>query len=352
MRLLSFFGRFSTTDQMILGVLMVLFLGLVDYLSGWEVSILYLIPIAVVAWHGERWRGIVLSICCAVAWLIADLVWVSQPGAVPYWNAAVRLGIFLIISLTLHSLRIARERQTELIEFVVHDLRSPLTNVMAGLHLLADPDNETLTDTHREAGEIALISAERMKHLIDALLDISRMEGDRMPIRLTDVQPCQLADGALNQVSLWARNARVSIARDYPPDARPVRADRALIERVLVNLLGNAIRHSPPQTVITLRIANVGDAVAFSIIDQGPGIPAEWLSRIFDKFTQVAARKSGAAVGTGLGLTFCRHAVEAQDGRIGIESQEGEGTTVTVTLPAAPAEQADPMEGALAAGGR
>ncbi|HOQ29342.1 MAG TPA: histidine kinase dimerization/phospho-acceptor domain-containing protein, partial [Armatimonadota bacterium] len=181
MRLLSFFGRFSTTDQMILAIVMVLFLGLIDYLSGWEVSILYLFPIAVVSWHGERWRGIVLSICCAVAWLIADLVQASQPGALPYWNAGVRLGIFLVISLTLNSLRIARERQKELVEFVVHDLRSPLTNVMAGLHLLADPDNETLSEAHREAGEIALISAERMKHLIDALLDISRMEGDRMP---------------------------------------------------------------------------------------------------------------------------------------------------------------------------
>ncbi|HOJ23186.1 MAG TPA: DUF927 domain-containing protein, partial [Armatimonadota bacterium] len=228
-----------------------------------------------------------------------------------------------------------------------------------GLESLAALHNDTLLILDelaqvdpREAGEIALISAERMKHLIDALLDISRMEGDRMPIHLADLNPCQLADGALNQVSLWARNARVSLARDYHPDAKPVRADRALAERVLVNLLGNALRHSPPETVITLRVANVAGGVAFSISDQGPGIPAEWLSRIFDKFTQVAARKSGAAVGTGLGLTFCRHAVEAQGGRIGIESQEGKGTTVTVTFPAAPASQADPMEGALMAGGR
>lgn len=350
MRVLSYFSRWSATDLTIIGLLMVLALGIIDYVTGWEVSILYLPPIALVAWHGERWRGVVLSIASAVAWLLTDLVWASQPGAIPYWNAAVRLGLFLVISLTLHSLRLAREKQTELIEFVVHDLRSPLTNVMAGLHLLTESGSESLTETQREAQEIAVISSERMKILIDALLDISRMEGHRMPIHLAEVDPCPLGDGAVSQVSLWARNAHVSITRDYAPGIGLARADRALAERVLVNILGNAIRHSPPQSVVTLRIAEKDGNVAFSIADQGPGIPAEWLSRIFDKFTQVAARKSGAAVGSGLGLTFCRHAVEVQGGRIGIESREGHGTTVTVSFPTVPGRAGRPREEPVAQG--
>ena len=195
----------------------------------------------------------------------------------------------------------------------------PLTNVMAGLHLLAGPETRSLTHRSRR---IALLRGAHEAPDRGSL--ISRMEGDRMPIRLTDVQPCQLADGALNQVSLW-HGTPASPSRDYPPDAGGARRPR-LMRRVPSS--GNAIRHSPPQTVITLRIANVGDAVA-SPSRSGPRSRGV-LSRIFD-VTQVAAR-TGRRRRHWLGLTFCRR--RRGSGRADRTESRRRGHTV-ITLPAA-----------------
>jgi signal transduction histidine kinase len=104
--------------------------------------------------------------------------------------------------------------------------------------------------------------------------------------------------------------------------------------RVLVNLLSNAIKFSRPESVVTVRAApDEANKIAFSVIDQGQGISQAWAGKVFDKFVQADARKAVGSVGSGLGLTFCRLAVEAQGGRIWLESEEGKGTTVTFTLP-------------------
>ena len=111
-------------------------------------------------------------------------------------------------------------------------------------------------------------------------------------------------------------------------------ADADLVVRVLVNLLGNALKYSPVGgTVHVSAAAYPGDKVALHIRDEGMGIAPEWVDKVFGKFSQVEARKAGAAIGSGLGLTFCRLAVEAQGGRIWLESTVGQGTTVIFTLP-------------------
>jgi two-component system sensor histidine kinase VicK len=103
--------------------------------------------------------------------------------------------------------------------------------------------------------------------------------------------------------------------------------------RVLVNLLSNAIKFSLPGPTVALRVAPKSGVLAFSVIDQGPGIPKEWAHKAFKKFVQVEALQTKAQVGSGLGLNFCQLAVKAQGGHIQLESERGKGTQVTFTLP-------------------
>jgi signal transduction histidine kinase len=127
----------------------------------------------------------------------------------------------------------------------------------------------------------------------------------------------------------------VTLASHLDPGVSTVYADPMMTVRVLVNLLSNAIKFSKPGSVVTVRAAPAeADKIAFSVIDQGQGIPQAWAGKVFDKFVNKAdTRKVMGSVGSGLGLAFCRLAVEAQGGRIWLESEEGKGTTVTFTLP-------------------
>jgi len=161
-----------------------------------------------------------------------------------------------------------------------------------------------------------------------------RLESGLMPLQISEVNVKELVDLSLEQVALQAEQNQLTLATELNTDIERICADRELTVRVLVNLLGNAIKFSPASSVITVSVASTeANMLAFSVADQGPGIPKQWVRKAFDKFAQIEARQAGAAVGSGLGLTFCQLAVEAQGGRISLKSDSGQGTTVTFTLP-------------------
>jgi len=179
-----------------------------------------------------------------------------------------------------------------------------------------------------------LASCSRMMPMVDSLLDLGRLERGKMPVRPAEVKVAALVEASVAQISQWAANYGVEIERELSPEPTTISADGDLTTRVLVNVLSNAIKHSPTGSAITLGFQPVSDdTVAFTVADEGPGVPEEWLSRVFDKFVQVDARESGATVGTGLGLAFCRLAVEAQGGKIRMENRPTKGAVVTFTLP-------------------
>ena len=323
----------------LLALLFILVLGVADYLTGSEIafSIFYLLPISLVAWL-IGWRlGILMSIAGAVTWLIADLLAgpVHSHPAIPYWNTAVRFGFFLIVTYVLSRLRASRERQEELTQFIVHDLRSPLGVVMTGLQTLQEVAGETIEATQQQLIQVCLVSCNRMLTLINSLLDLARLESGHMQLHLAEVSVHDLLESSLGQVTVWADRNRVTLARDVEASVQTVYTDSELAVRILVNLLSNAVKFSPPGGVVTVRVApSAAAALTFSITDQGQGIPTEWADKVFDKFTQVEAYKSGAAtVGSGLGLAFCRQAVESLGGRIWLESKVDQGTTIAFTLP-------------------
>lgn len=318
---------------------LVLVVGLADYATGPELmfSDFYLIPIAVASWYRSRRSGMLMAVLSTLTWLTIDAASSPSPDRplLAYHNAVMNLIFYVIVAYALSGLRASRQMQVQLTEFIVHDLRSPLITQMVGLKALRGAALGGFGERHVRLLDIATISANRMMTLINSLLDLARLEHRRMPVQLRTRGVMEMLKVSLDQVSLWADDLRIPLRVDIEPDALLVYADAELTSRVLVNLVSNAIKHSPPRAPVEITVRSCGDGkVRFSVSDQGPGVPREYVSRVFDRFHQVRARQGGAAVGTGLGLTFCRLAIEAQSGTISLESTPHVLTTFSFVLPA------------------
>jgi len=138
---------------------------------------------------------------------------------------------------------------------------------------------------------------------------------------------------AVRQVTELAREKSLALKTEMTSGLPGIRADEDKLRRTLVNLLGNAIKFSPEESTITLSVKQQSPSLVFSVSDKGEGIPKEYFERIFEKFGQVETRKSGQKMSTGLGLTFCKMAVEAHGGKIWLESETGKGSTFFFTIP-------------------
>jgi signal transduction histidine kinase len=237
----------------------------------------------------------------------------------------------------LSALRISQKRQEELGQFIVHDLRSPLFGVMAGLETLQEIGTEKMHPDQIEVLELCMRSCDQMVTLVNSLLDLSRLEKGLMPLQLSQVSVKDLIESSLEQVRLWAHQKHVTLEFHLENKVDTVYADLEMTVRVLVNLLSNAIKFSRPESVISIHAGpGNGNMAVFAIIDQGPGIPQEWVDKLFNKYSQLEARTVGGVSGSGLGLAFCRLAVEALGGRIWVKSEIGKGTSVKFTVPLTP----------------
>jgi signal transduction histidine kinase len=179
LRLTEYLSKQSESSVKALGFVLIVLLGVIDYLTGPELSfsIFYLLPISLVAWLVGRRAGVVVSGAGATSWLIADLLarpTYSHP-AIPFWNATVRLGFFLVVTYALSELKASTNRQEELGQFIVHDLRSPLANVITGLQTIQDIAGEKMDAVQRDLVERCMTSCNRMLTLINSLLDLPRL---------------------------------------------------------------------------------------------------------------------------------------------------------------------------------
>lgn len=339
-RFLEFLNAQPRMRILLLGFLTVACVGTSDYLTGHEISfsIFYLVPVAAVAWYVGPRAGILISGAAAASWLLAEFL-TSAPYSHPVilvWNTLVRLGFFLIVTHILSTLRIARQNQENLSQFVIHDLRSPLSVILSGLQTLQELGAELSEEDRRRIVRHGIMAGDRMLMLITSLLDLSRLESGQMPLHIREVGIEELVTLSLEEMRPWAEQRQLRLEVQYGVEGASVHADPDLARRVLTNLLNNAIKFSPPDSTITVRVRPVHNGMlAFSVVDQGPGIPAEWQQRIFDRFVTARAQEEGVMLGSGLGLSFCQHAVEAQGGQIYLEGRNGRGTTITFTLPCA-----------------
>jgi two-component system sensor histidine kinase KdpD len=226
-------------------------------------------------------------------------------------------------------LQATEKLQTSLLNSISHDLRTPLVSITGALSSLREKTLILDQEAHDSLLETAYGEAERLNRLVGNLLNMTRLEAGAIHLKK---EPCDIQDAigaALEQ--LGERLARRQVKINLPPDLSLIALDVAFFEQALVNVLDNAVKYSPPDTLIEINVAQAQDTVRIEICDRGIGIPPEDLERVFDKFYRVQRPESVS--GTGLGLAICKGIVEAHNGMVRAENRPGGGTIVTITLP-------------------
>ena len=213
---------------------------------------------------------------------------------------------------------------------IVHDLRTPLTAVIAGVEMLGS--HGELSELQRTMISIAAGGGRTLLGLINDLLDVEKMESGASLLQYTELSAAALVANAIDQVRTLAEMEETALVSDVTDGLPPFSGDRNKLSRTLVNLIANAIKFTRAGTVSVRVSHDEPGHLRFAIRDTGTGIPPESFERIFEKFGQLGA---GHRVGTGLGLAFCKLAVEAHGGSIAVESMPGVGSTFSFTIPVA-----------------
>lgn len=219
----------------------------------------------------------------------------------------------------------------EFVSVVSHELRTPLTAIRGALGLL---DSNALEGSPEQAARMvrtALTSSERLGRLVDDILDVERLDAGTTPLQLAEHPVDALVGQAVDQVAVLADEAGITI--DYAGSAEVVRADGERIVQTLTNLLGNAVRFSPPDSTVRVTVLPGGDLVELRVDDEGRGIPPDKLEAVFRRFEQIDASDTRERGGSGLGLAIARTIVERHGGRLWAVSEgEGHGSSFRFTL--------------------
>ncbi len=357
----GFFDGRSPGAVYAVGLTFTVVLFILDWLSGSRISfgLFYLMPIGLVTWNLGRRAGIGAALICTMATLFADI---AGPGAandlVPYWNALGRFAVFIAFAVLLATLketliaqreRMEREHEVSsglremndvkdtLLHAVSHDLKGPLAGIIGAMSTLRRGNELQLTDDEVESlYQMIEQSGRKMNRLIDDMLDLERLDRGQ-------VQP----EREPTDVGEMVRR----VAREAPGmDTHPVRidgeqllanVDPAKVERIVENLLVNAGRHTPGGTPVHVGVRSSGDGIILVVEDEGPGVPEELKSTLFDPFRQ---GPTAAGRGVGIGLSLVRSFAELHGGTANIEDREGGGARFVVTLPC----EVKPLEPATA----
>jgi NtrC-family two-component system sensor histidine kinase KinB len=222
--------------------------------------------------------------------------------------------------------------KSEFIMAASHELRTPLTGMGMSIDLLLEHAGQELAEKDRELLKAAHEEVHRMKALVNDLLDLSKIEAGRIELEFEKVPVQTLFDHVQDVFKDQAEMKQVKLMIEPAGDMSEVRADANKVTWVLTNLVSNALRYVSHDGEIKITAKKVGPQVHLSVRDNGPGIPSEYQTKIFQKFVQVKGRQSG---GTGLGLAICKEIVRAHGGAIWVESSPGHGSSFTFTLPVA-----------------
>jgi signal transduction histidine kinase len=220
-----------------------------------------------------------------------------------------------------------------LTHMIVHDLRTPLTSLLTGLQTLEGFGE--LNADQKEFLDISVQGGQTLLGMVNDLLDLSKLEDGSLKLETADVDVGSVVDQALQQVDALATAKQIALRKALAPGLPTLYADEEKLLRTLVNLLGNALKFTPVGGTVTVSVrpSEAERALLFAVTDTGEGIPPEAFERIFEKFGQVENRQAGRRMSTGLGLTFCKMAVEAHGGRIWVESELGKGSTFPFVIP-------------------
>ncbi len=249
----------------------------------------------------------------------------------------VPIGWMVILREVTEELELQRMRD-DLSNTIVHDLRSPLSSILGSLYFLEELAD---TDPNSAAGQalaISIRSANKLMSLVNSLLDIARLSTGQTLVELQAQHLESVLDSAIEYLLPLAVDSEIALVKHIDPDLPLVLIDEDKINRVIVNLIDNALKFTPRGGQVTVRAERWSNGSAPAqvrciVSDTGPGIPPEYRTRIFDRFVQIADRP-GRRRGTGIGLNFCQLAVEAHGGKIWVEAAPGGGAEFSFTLQA------------------
>ena len=226
----------------------------------------------------------------------------------------------------------------DLTSMIYHDLRAPLANIVSGLDMLSAICAESGKEGVQSVLDVIARSTDRIQRLVNSLLDINRLESGQKIVQQQEVTPADLAREAIDIVLPMMESRHQTFTNAIPATLPAVWVDVDMIRRVLINLLENASKFTPPEGKIEMGAQAMDGWVQFWVADNGPGIPPGEQERIFEKFARVKRERTPG--GLGIGLAFCRLAVQGHGGKIWVESVPGQGAKFCLTLPTASAVQA------------
>ncbi len=236
-------------------------------------------------------------------------------------------GALLGVALVLYDItrfRLMDDVKTNLVATVSHELKTPLTSVRMVLHMLLENALGPLTPRQHDLLRTACADAERLLRILNSLLDLARLEQGNTELHRENVHATDLVRKVVEEMKETAAARSLKLHWHVDDDLPAVSVDRERIGHVFSNFITNAIKHSPPGTDIWLRAARAEDGeVQFSVMDQGPGVPEEFRSRIFDRFFRLPGQEER---GAGLGLSIAREIVLAHGGHIGMRNRAGQGS--------------------------
>ena len=226
------------------------------------------------------------------------------------------------------------DARREFVANVSHELRTPLTNIRSYTETLLDAAGDIPIDTEKQFLGVISSESERMARIVTDLLTLSKLDYGRMELRMMRFSLSELLKNVANAMKLTAQNSGHEMLVNAPDTLPSIVGDRERIEQVVVNILSNAVKYTPSGGHIRLSACAPGkNLVRIKVEDDGVGIPAADVPRLFERFYRVDKARSRAAGGTGLGLAIAKEIVEQHEGKIALASEYGKGTTVTITLP-------------------
>ena len=226
------------------------------------------------------------------------------------------------------------DARREFVANVSHELRTPLTNIRSYTETLLDAAGDIPIDTEKQFLGVISSESERMARIVTDLLTLSKLDYGRMELRMTRLSLSDLLQKVANAMRLTVQDNGHEMIVDAPDTLPSIVGDRERIEQVVVNILSNAVKYTPSGGHIRLSACVPAESrVRITVEDDGVGIPAADVPRLFERFYRVDKARSRAAGGTGLGLAIAKEIVEQHEGKIALASEYGKGTTVTITLP-------------------
>lgn len=233
----------------------------------------------------------------------------------------------------LEELKKISRRKSDFISSVSHELRTPLTSIKGYASILLSGNLGALPEQVKERLEKVNRHSDELVHFINDLLDISRIESGKVIMKREPCELTKIVEKIIDLLSVQLKEKDIELHADVAKDANSIIVDKQQIERVFINIIGNAIKFTPPKGKITIRSKKINEAAQVDITDTGCGIPEEAKEAIFEEFYRVDNPINQQAKGTGLGLALVKTIIESHGGKIWVESKIDKGSTFSFTLP-------------------